>query len=212
MASTPPISNVIPIRVSLVDETGELITSANPLDISASFTTGDIQIGAVEIKNDSDDTRLKIGGGVIANAARVTIGTDDTMIGALAETAPASDTASSGINGRLQRISQRLTSLIAATLITKEVRAATATPSNVASSASSVTILASNANRLGATVFNDSTQVLYLLFGSGTASATNYSVQMATLTYFEVPFEFTGQLTGIWASANGAARVTEIAA
>jgi hypothetical protein len=37
----------------------------------------------------------------------------DTKIGALTETAPATDTASSGLNGRLQRIAQRLTSLIA---------------------------------------------------------------------------------------------------
>jgi hypothetical protein len=37
----------------------------------------------------------------------------DTKIGSLTETAPASDTASSGLNGRLQRIAQRLTSLIA---------------------------------------------------------------------------------------------------
>lgn len=37
----------------------------------------------------------------------------DARTGSLTETAPASDTASSGINGRLQRIAQRLTSLIA---------------------------------------------------------------------------------------------------
>lgn len=37
----------------------------------------------------------------------------DTKIGSLTETAPATDTASSGLNGRLQRIAQRLTSLIA---------------------------------------------------------------------------------------------------
>lgn len=36
-----------------------------------------------------------------------------TLLGAVTETAPASDTASSGLNGRLQRIAQRLTSLIA---------------------------------------------------------------------------------------------------
>lgn len=36
-----------------------------------------------------------------------------TLQGALTETAPATDTASSGINGRLQRVAQRLTSLIA---------------------------------------------------------------------------------------------------
>lgn len=35
------------------------------------------------------------------------------QMGGLTETAPASDTASSGLNGRLQRIAQRLTSLIA---------------------------------------------------------------------------------------------------
>jgi hypothetical protein len=36
----------------------------------------------------------------------------NTLIGAVNETAPASDTANSGLNGRLQRIAQRLTSLI----------------------------------------------------------------------------------------------------
>lgn len=35
------------------------------------------------------------------------------QIGSLTETAPATDTASSGLNGRLQRIAQRITSLIA---------------------------------------------------------------------------------------------------
>lgn len=38
----------------------------------------------------------------------------DSKIGSLTEAAPASDTASSGLNGRLQRIAQRLTSLITA--------------------------------------------------------------------------------------------------
>jgi len=37
-----------------------------------------------------------------------------TKVGALTETAPASDTASSGLNGRLQRIAQRLTSIFTA--------------------------------------------------------------------------------------------------
>lgn len=36
----------------------------------------------------------------------------DTKTGALTETAPATDTASSGLNGRLQRIAQRLSTLI----------------------------------------------------------------------------------------------------
>ena len=36
-----------------------------------------------------------------------------TLFGAVTETAPATDTASSGLNGRLQRVAQRITSLIA---------------------------------------------------------------------------------------------------
>ena len=44
---------------------------------------------------------------------RLTESDFDTRTGALTETAPGTDTASSGLNGRLQRIAQRLTSLIA---------------------------------------------------------------------------------------------------
>jgi hypothetical protein len=47
-------------------------------------------------------------------ATRLTESDFDTKIGSLTETAPGTDTASSGLNGRLQRIAQRLTSLITA--------------------------------------------------------------------------------------------------
>lgn len=45
-------------------------------------------------------------------ATRLTESDFDAKTGALTETAPATDVASSGLNGRLQRIAQRLTSLI----------------------------------------------------------------------------------------------------
>jgi hypothetical protein len=127
----------------------------------------------------------------------------DTRTGSLTETVPVSDTASSGINGRLQRIAQRLTSLIALRT------SATGTQSSVASSATDVTILAANTARLGASVFNDSTAVLYLLSGAGTSSATVYTVQVPSGGYYEVPFGYTGILKGLWAAANGSVRVTE---
>lgn len=47
-------------------------------------------------------------------ATRLTESDFDTKIGSLTETAPATDTASSGLNGRLQRIAQHITSLITA--------------------------------------------------------------------------------------------------
>ena len=50
------------------------------------------------------------------NATTAAVGATNTLAGAVTETAPANDTASSGLNGRLQRIAQRTTSLI--TLVT----------------------------------------------------------------------------------------------
>jgi hypothetical protein len=46
-------------------------------------------------------------------ATETTLAAGNTLTGAVTETAPASDTASSGLNGRLQRIAQRLTTIIA---------------------------------------------------------------------------------------------------
>lgn len=92
------------------------------------------------------------------------------------------------------------------------VSSPSASPANttVVSSASSVTILAANAARKGATITNDSTAILYLSLAGGTASTSNYSVQLSSGAYYEVPFTINTALTGIWASANGNARVTEL--
>lgn len=89
--------------------------------------------------------------------------------------------------------------------------ATTATCTSVASSAASVTLKALNASRLGLTIENDSTQVLYVKFGT-TAAATDYTVKMVAGAYYEVPFNYTGRIDGLWSSANGAAYVTELTA
>jgi hypothetical protein len=85
-------------------------------------------------------------------------------------------------------------------------------PTSVASSASDVVILAASVNnqRKGFTVYNDSTAILYLLLANAVSSATNYTVQMAAGSYYESPYQYNGIVKGIWASANGNARVTEL--
>ena len=84
-----------------------------------------------------------------------------------------------------------------------------ATLTNVASSATSVTVFSANGAAKGRAVWNDSTQVLYLKFGT-TASATSYTVQLAAGAYYEFPQPiYAGRVDGIWASANGNARTTE---
>jgi hypothetical protein len=82
-----------------------------------------------------------------------------------------------------------------------------ATTTSVASSATSVSLFAPGPAD-GRAVFNDSTAVLYLKFGA-TASASDYTVQVAAGGYFEFPQPlYEGEVDGIWASANGNARLT----
>lgn len=55
-----------------------------------------------------------LGQAASAASSPVVLSTEqEGLIGALTETAPATDTASSGLNGRLQRVAQRITSMIA---------------------------------------------------------------------------------------------------
>lgn len=85
----------------------------------------------------------------------------------------------------------------------------TGTPSVVGSSATVVTILASNANRLGAIIFNDSTATLIIGLFTG-ASASNLTLKLPPGAVYEIPFGYTGIITGLWDAVNGNARVTEI--
>lgn len=97
-------------------------------------------------------------------------------------------------------------------LLVTEQKTSTSTLSNVSSSASNVTVLASNAARKGAMIYNDSTAVLYLKLGT-TASTTSFTVALVAGAYYELPATpalYTGIIDGIWAAANGSARVTEL--
>lgn len=89
----------------------------------------------------------------------------------------------------------------------------TGTITSPALSVSSFTILAANTARLGATVYNDSANVLYLAL-SATTSTTSYTVQLPAGAYYEVPsFDgrpYSGIITGISAVATGNCRVTEL--
>lgn len=180
--------------------------------------------------------KLDVGGDGVSTpvtsvASETTLVANGVLSGAVTEVAPATDTASSGLNGRLQRIAQRLTSLIALLptalganggLKVEGVAGGVAQPvtpssassaalANIASSATSVTLQASNAARRGLLIFNDSTQILFVKFGAA-ASATSYTVQIAAGGYYEMPAPiYTGTVDGIWSSANGNARMTELA-
>jgi hypothetical protein len=78
------------------------IAHAN-LDVALSTIATQATAALIKAKTDNLDAAL---------STRLSEADFDTKIGSLTETAPTTDIASSGINGRLQRIAQRLSSLI----------------------------------------------------------------------------------------------------
>lgn len=95
-------------------------------------------------------------------------------------------------------------------LMTMNAPAGTATLTNISGSASSVTLVAANTSRRWLTCVNDSSATLYLKFGT-TASTTSFSYKMSPNTTFEMGAPWSGIITGIWDSATGSARCTELA-
>ena len=89
-------------------------------------------------------------------------------------------------------------------------KASTAAVTSVAKSATSVQILAANADRLGASIHNDSNRSMYLKLGTA-ATSTSFTVKLDRDFHYEVPFGYTGVLHAVWDSGgSGSARVTEV--
>lgn len=89
-------------------------------------------------------------------------------------------------------------------------RPANAALTSVAASASSVSLLASNAARRQVIIVNDGNKTLYIAFAA-TASATAFTVRLGGGQEFVSEMNsYTGAISGIWDSANGSARITEI--
>lgn len=189
---------------------GAVNETAPASDTASSGLNGRLQRVAQRITSLIALVPASLGQKAKAASFAVTLASDEDLLayaGALGETAPASDTASSGLNGRLQRIAQRLTALIA---LQPASLGQTGAQTSVSAATSSTTLLAANTVRRGATVYNDSTAVLYLLLSTQTASATLFTAALAAGDYYEVPFGYTGIVNGIWVTATGSARVTEI--
>lgn len=92
---------------------------------------------------------------------------------------------------------------------TKEVRAPGAVTSSVAATVGNIILLAANPARLGFSVYLDGGSALYLKLGSN-AGTLDYTLQIAPSGYYEVPFNYTGTVTGIWQFTGGTARITEV--
>lgn len=92
---------------------------------------------------------------------------------------------------------------------------ATATQSNVASAAVTTALLAANAARRGAIIKNNASTILHVcLAATATVNASSYDLPAYAGTLgvvVEIPFGYTGAISGIWEGApTGNANITEI--
>jgi hypothetical protein len=121
-------------------------TAANSLAVT--LATDDVLLGRLP---------ASLGAKTAATSLAVTLATDDALLarqGDVVEAAPATDTASSGLNGRLQRIAQRLTSLIGQLPATLGVKTAAnslsiAPASDAIFNIASTTVLPAGTNKSG---------------------------------------------------------------
>jgi hypothetical protein len=185
---------------------GSVVTIAGqPISVSGPLTDTQLRATAVPVSGPLTDAELR------ATAVPVSGPLTDTQLRATAVpvSGPLTDTelraTAVPVTGPLTDAQLRAT----AVPVTAS-KPSTGTRSSVAGAAADTLVLASNAARLGATVYNDSTAILYLGLGTTAVSTTDYSAQLVAGAYYEVPFDFTGQIRGYWASATGNARVTEL--
>lgn len=135
------------------------------------------------------------GGGGAVTAADGALVTE----GAIADTAVSTDAAGT-INAHIRGLVKLL------------ARSTVGTPTSIANANTNTALLASNAARKGATIFNDDTvgagASLNVALGFA-ASATAFNVVLVPQAYYEVPFGFTGAINGFASAATGNARIVE---
>jgi hypothetical protein len=103
-------------QVIQITDLGGVTETAPATDTGSSGLNGRMQRVAQRLTSLIAQIPATLGQKTKSAALAVTLASDEDLLalnGAVTETAPATDTASSGLNGRLQRIAQRLTSLIA---------------------------------------------------------------------------------------------------
>ncbi len=165
-------------------ETG---TAANPLRVDPTGTTPQPVTGTVTANQGTP--------AAVANAWPIMV-TDGTDTAEVVNAAPGA-----GAFGLVVRI--------AGSVPTTFAQPATSTVTSVAVAVASTVILASNANRMGAILYNVD-GMTYVKFGT-TASNTSFTVRLTANSYYEVPFPvYTGVIEGSAGAGTNTVLATEL--
>ena len=82
------------------------------------------------------------------------------------------------------------------------IKSTKVTPFSIGASKISVSLLTANPNRKGASIWNESDFNLYIECGK-VASASAFCAKITPGSYYELPYGYTGILSGIWVAEEG---------
>lgn len=94
-------------------------------------------------------------------------------------------------------------------VVSADSSASTGTGATIAGSTASQTLIAANALRKGFLIDNNSSETLYVKYGSG-ASETDYTKLIKPYESWEPNKNYTGIITGAWSAGVGFCRATEL--
>jgi len=118
-----------------------------------------------------------------------------------------------GVRGWLSGIYKLLSGTINVSGSFTPAYSTTGTESSVsATTTPSTVLLAANTSRKGATIYQDDVtggSILYVALNS-TCTTSAYTLKMSPMGYYEVPYGYTGIITGVWSAATGNARIVEM--
>jgi hypothetical protein len=72
------------------------------------------------------------------------------------------------------------------------------------------TLLVANPSRKGATFYNNGNTPWFIKLGAGANTSTSFTLRLEKSSYYEVPYNYVGVITGLQAVANGNLLVTEL--
>jgi hypothetical protein len=152
---------------------------------------------AIPVNVIAGQTGVAAGAGAVgATVQRTTLASDDPLVAVSGATSGAKVVTDA--NGTIQ---QYLRGLV--------YRPAGGAQTSVAAAVADTSLLAANTARFAASIFNDSSSVMYLLAATGTASATVKTLDVAPGGYYETLSGYTGQVRAFWVTATGNARIVE---
>lgn len=110
LTDTQPVSIAGTVAVSGPLTDAQLRATAVPVSAGTNLNTSALSLEATQLLVKAKTDNLDVALSTVAKDA--TLLASNVLIGAVAEAAPATDTASSGLNGRLQRIAQNISAMI----------------------------------------------------------------------------------------------------